>query len=139
MLTCLVEGLHGGRYASLQLRGKGAQVQALFHCGVDLCPAHQWYVCAATLLTLPWPTTPLTFQDLDGHLEGEHELVLLEEAQACVAVHIKGEGLHDVVQPVLQHDVLLAGVEGLVEHGEECAQAVLVPERHKGGWSTTYI
>eukprot|EP00983_Pelagomonas_calceolata_P097733 1158274-Pelagomonas_calceolata.AAC.50 len=68
-----------------------------------------------------------TLQDLDCHLEGEHELVLLKQPQARVAVDVKGQGLNDVVQPVLQHHILLAGVEGLVEYRQEGAQAVLVP------------
>lgn len=45
--------------------------------------------------------------------------MLLKQAQARVAVDVKGQGLNDVVQPVLQHDVLLARVQGLVEYSEE--------------------
>lgn len=42
-----------------------------------------------------------------AYLEGEHELVALEEAEACVVVHIKGQGLYNVAQASLQAGCLL--------------------------------
>ena len=39
---------------------------------------------------------------LGAHLEGEHELVALKQAEAGVVVHIKGQSLHYVAQASLQ-------------------------------------
>ncbi len=40
--------------------------------------------------------------NLTAYLEGEHELMALEQAEASVIVHIKGQSLHDVAQASLQ-------------------------------------
>ena len=43
------------------------------------------------------------------HLEGEHELVALKQAEAGVVVDIKGQSLHNVAQTSLQAGCLPAG------------------------------
>mmetsp|Transcript_14108 Transcript_14108/g.33880 ORF Transcript_14108/g.33880 Transcript_14108/m.33880 type:complete len:904 (+) Transcript_14108:88-2799(+) len=59
---------------------------------------------------------PLALLHLDGHLERQHELVHLEQAQAREVVHVVGERLHHVAQPALQTGVLLASAQRQVEH-----------------------
>mmetsp|Transcript_46018 Transcript_46018/g.147044 ORF Transcript_46018/g.147044 Transcript_46018/m.147044 type:complete len:435 (-) Transcript_46018:172-1476(-) len=39
---------------------------------------------------------PVALEHLDGHLEGEHELVLLEQPEAGVVVHVERERVDDV-------------------------------------------
>ncbi len=53
------------------------------------------------------------FQDFDCHLEAEHELVPLKQAQAGVAVHITRKGVDDGSQAALQINLALAVGEGL--------------------------
>lgn len=43
-----------------------------------------------------------------SYLEGEHELVALEQAEACVVVDIKGQCLHNVAQTSLKAGCLPA-------------------------------
>ncbi len=46
----------------------------------------------------------LTFllHDLAGNLEGEHQLVLLKQAQAHIAEGVPGQGLQNVPEPLYQ-------------------------------------
>ena len=52
---------------------------------------HAWYASYEVKREQHWP-----------YLEGEHKLVALEEAEACVVVHIKGQGLHNIAQASLK-------------------------------------
>ena len=66
------------------------------------------------------------FQELDGHLEGEHELVLLKEAKTRVVVHVEGQSLNDVPQSDVQVRILLGLGKRSIKDGEEGGQRVLV-------------
>ena len=69
-------------------------------------------------------TLPLL--NLDGHLEREHELVSLEEAEAGEVVDVVSERLDDVAQAALEVGVLLGRRQGEVEHLEVHEKRILV-------------
>lgn len=68
----------------------------------------------------------ITVDDADGHLERQHELVLLKQAGACVVVEVICEGVNDVAQSAVKGDGFWAGRKGDVEHLQEGVEGVLV-------------
>lgn len=64
--------------------------------------------------------------DHDGHVEGEHQLVHLEDTEAGVFVDVEGKFVDDGSQTGLEHGVFLGVSEGVVEDGEIGGQTVLI-------------
>lgn len=94
--------------------------------GVELGGLLQGQVAFEEELQVLMVEQAVTVDDADGHLEREHELVLLKQAGACVVVQVICEGVNDVAQSAVQGDGFLARRKGDVEDLQEGVEGVLV-------------
>lgn len=89
----------------LPYRGKG--IKAIVTAAAAAAAQHQ--EVSAYSCSYLWIQWSAALKNFNGHLETEHQLVLLKQTQACVAVHIIGQSINDGPQTAFKGVLFLAG------------------------------